>query len=666
MNFFDNLKNMFNREQKESVAIDVDDEGISLYKEDIISMVLSEVEKRKKDKLPLELQWNLNANFLAGNQYCEINPYRGNVEQVEPVFDWLERETFNQIAPLEETRIANLKKISLLMKVNPRTNELDDYAKADISTTLLQYVQKISGFKEKMNTMMLWNELCGSCFWLSWWDANAGDVLAEIEEVQIGEDGVEKKISRAVHEGDLDYGLLTPYEVFPESMFKQGVRDQNTIILEQVKSVDEIYDLYGIKVDGREVESFELTPVVSGGGFGYENTRLSLGKTTVADAEKVVTYFEKPGRKRPHGRMIIVVGETELVYYGDLPYDEIPIVKCMCREVAGQFFGKSVIEDLIPRQKAYNGCLNRIHEYIKRIAIGGYIAQEGSIDIDEYEQNGVAPGAVMTYSQGYDPPTPMQNGTLPAEIMTERYNLKTDMEYVAGTSQLMVSGNAPSGVTSGVAINNLMEIDNTRLSLTGEYIREAVCDLAKMWLKIYKKYAKSKRIIDCAGLNSIGNAIMWCSDDINSYDVEFTTENELLRSEEMQKENFFAAYNLGFYTDENGKIPQRVKQMGIEYMKLGKYSELMNINQLQMQAAQRENALFESGSIPKVSQLDEHDIHIEEHMRYALQMKFQLLKQRKPEYAQALEEHIALHNAEKERKEQENVMKMQMLARGQQ
>ena len=73
----------------------------------------------------------------------------------------------------------------------------------------------------------------------------------------------------------------------------------------------------------------------------------------------------------------------------------------MCRETAGQFFGRSVIEDLIPRQRAYNGCLNRIHEYIKRIAIQGFYAEEGSIDIEEFEQNGAAPGAMLVYKCTY-------------------------------------------------------------------------------------------------------------------------------------------------------------------------------------------------------------------------------------------------------------------------
>lgn len=637
---------LFNRnssDKEDAKVIDVDKDGNSLFKEDIIKNVLDKLEERRTERAILEQQWTLNANFLVGNQYCEINTYRGEIEQLEPVYDWLEREAFNNIAPLIETRIANLKKINYMMRVKPATNELDDYAKADVSTSVLQYTQKVSDFESKKNTMIHWNELCGNCFWLSWWDKDKGEKYAVETVIDTDENGNERKREQAFYQGDIDYGLITPYEIYPESIFKQTVEAQRSIILEQVKTVDDIYDLYGVEVEGSDVETFELTPVGSGGGFGYENTVVSIGHRTLKNAEKVITYFEKPSKHKPGGQMIIIVGDSELIYYGDLPYGNIPIVQCVCREVAGQFFGKSVIEDLIPRQRAYNGCLNRIHEFIKRIALGNTYVEEGSIDIEEYEENGLAPGAMLVYRQGSKPPIPVPNGNLPAEIMSERYNLKTDMEYVAGTSQLMVNGATPAGVTSGTAISNLMEIDNTRLSLTGDHIRNSVRKLAILWLEIYKRYATTRRIVNYVGSNNIAKALVWSNNDINSYDVEYVTENELLMSEDMQKQRFFDAYNMGLFTDNEGRIPERVKQRALEFMKIGNYSDIMNMNLLQMQAAQRENVFFENGVIPEVSEFDEHAIHIEEHLRYVLQMDFQLLKLKKPEYAAALENHIKEH-----------------------
>lgn len=57
-------------------VIDTDEDGKSLFKEDIIQKVMDELTLRKTERQTLEQKWTLNANFLVGNQYCEINPYR--------------------------------------------------------------------------------------------------------------------------------------------------------------------------------------------------------------------------------------------------------------------------------------------------------------------------------------------------------------------------------------------------------------------------------------------------------------------------------------------------------------------------------------------------------------------------------------------------------------
>lgn len=643
-------------EESKEPEIDRDEDGAPLYREDIIHDVLDKLEQRRTERSALELQWTLNANFLVGNQLCEINPYSSEIEQIEPTYDWLEREQFNQIAPLIETRVANLKKISYLMKVKPRTNELDDYDKAETSTAILQHFQKVSDFETAKDTAIWWNEVCGNVFWLSWWDTQKGELYAREDIEETDADG--NAVSRTVEykQGDLEYGLITPYEVFPESVFKQTVEAQRSIILEQVKTIEDIYDLYGIRVKGGSVETFTLTPLESGGGYGSPATTVALGHRTVEDAAKVVTYFERPSRRNPRGKMIIIVGDEHLVYYGNLPYGRIPLVQMICREVPGQFFGKSAIEDLIPRQRAYNGCINRIHEYIKRVVLGNMTFPEGSIDIEEYEEEGLPPGKPLIYKDGYNPPAPVPNGVLPSELMQERYNLKADMEYAAGTSQLMVNGATPSGITSGKAIDSLVDIDNTRLSLTGDYVRKAVRNLAILWLEICKQYATTRRVIQNVGTNSIAKALTWSNEDITSYDVEFLTENELLLSEEAQEQRFMNSYNMGLFTDSDGRIPQRVKDRALECMKVGNYSEIMSINTLQVQAAQRENSFFEQGVIPEVSDFDDHDIHVEEHLRYILQLDFQILKLKKPEYAKALEDHIHQHKEAIAQEEQKDMI----------
>ena len=157
------IGSLFGRKDKVSeqdkTAIDVTKDGETLFKEDIIKNITEELEKRRGERSSLERQWTLNANFLVGNQYCEIHPYTGDIEQLEPVYEWLNRETFNNIAPLIQTRIANLKKINYLMKVKPATNELDDYAKAEVSTSNLENSVEKNAKKLEATTAFVMSEV---------------------------------------------------------------------------------------------------------------------------------------------------------------------------------------------------------------------------------------------------------------------------------------------------------------------------------------------------------------------------------------------------------------------------------------------------------------------------------------------------------------------------
>lgn len=649
-------------ESKENKIITTDENGEPLYKEDIISFVKEEARKRRDARSAFEQQWILNSNFLVGNQYCDINPYSGEVQQQEGLDDSRDRRVFNQIAPLYETRIANLSKLSFNMKVNPHTNELDDYAKADVSTNILKFRQMQTDFKMKNKTAMSWSELCGTVFWMTWWNPSLGDKIAEKVTAVLDENGVTEESREAYYQGDIEYGVLTPYEVLPENLAKYGIDSQRSIILEQAMSIKDIKDIYGIDVEGSEIATFELTPIPSGGGLGYQNTVMSLGHKTVSDSAKVFTYFERPSKHLPDGKMIIVIGDEHLVYYGGLPYGTIPIIQQVCREVPGQFYGKSFIQDLIPLQKEYNDCKNRLHEHIKHTSIGNIAAEEDSIDIDEYAENYLGNGRILTYKRGTQPPHYIQTPNLPGEIVHEIQQLKNDMEYVAGVSQLMVTGATPSGVTSGTAIENLMQIDNTRLSLSGDHIRTAIKNLSILWLRLYKMFAKTPRIVSYVGSNDIAKALTWSSEDIEDTDVEFTTENELIESEEVQKQKFIEAYNMGLFTNDQGVIPERFKAKAREYMKLGTYSEMLSLDELQLQAAGRENAFFGEGVLPEISEFDNHVIHAEEHERYVLQLKYKLIKKKQPELCKLFEAHIRQHKELSERAEVEKQMRMQQMA----
>jgi len=644
----------------QNVPVSHDDEGEVLYADDIISHIMQELERRRGERSGHELQWSLNANFLAGHQNCDIDTASNSIIDEDRVEKRdRERRVYNRIAPLMETREANLGSVKYDMAVKPRTSEPEDIAKAAVSTKLLGYLQENVDFQHKMAMVRRWSEVCGTAFMLSWWNKEAGEVIA-YERLEVPQpDGTVKELIREIHQGEMDMGLLTAYEVFPHSLVVEDIRDQHDIITEQVLDVGEIYDRYGVKVDGEETDTYTLSPLPDAvTGHGRTNAAFGVNKVSREDCAKVITYYENPSKSHPRGRLIIIVKDV-IVFYGELPGGVMPIQVVKAKVQTGLFFGRSVIQDLIPLQRTLNNVRNKIVDHIASVANNTWLVPEGSTDIAAMDMDGVEPGSVIIWNPERGKPEIVPYPDPPSIMLQYAQMLEEDMEYTAGVSQLMVYGAAAS-TSSGKALETRREIDQTRMSMTADNHREAVLGVAKIWLVLNKEYSTGYRVMQISGREDQASVYTWSAEDINSYDVEYVAENELRNSPEQQKQAFMEAYQLGLFTDDNGRMSREFKRRAWEKFQLGSLDEAMELDDMQAQNARRENAYLESGVIPRRFKYDDDRVHLEEHIKYALSADFRLLMHRAPEYAALFDQHIEEHRAVIQQKEQ--AAQMQVMA----
>lgn len=629
MSLLDNLRRLVGRGGAKNLLHGKDPvlartpDGKAQGEAEILAFLGEEYRRRANERLPLERQWLLNADFFAGRQHCAIWPESGEVQEFLPEHSYEEQGVYNRIAPLIETRLASLRSLSYGMTVRPRTNEAEDCERSEIATCLLRYSQSAGDFDAKRDRLLLDCELYGTAFLFSTWEKDGGETA----------------------DGGLSYQVLSPFSVFPASLYRAEVEEQSSILLAEVLSLDEIEAAYGVRVAGGGADVYALTPAGAGSCYGGSQTALSMQGTHAEDCATLLTYLEKPSPQAAEGRLIIAAG-GKLLWYSALPYDEIPLVALKCKDSPGQFFGRSVIPELIPLQRAYNGVKNKIHDYIRAVAANPLLLPEGSVaDPEELATRGLPPGEIVEYNAERGKPEPLSPAPLPAELRYECEQLCTDMEYVAGVSQLMMLGKTPAGVTSGTAIANLRQIDSTRLALTGENLRRAVRRLAGIWLRLYKRYTSGYGTLLLSGANEAAGVLCFCSEDINSYDVEFDAENELLVSPEAQKQNFLSALNAGLLYDDTGKLPRAVKSRARRLMQLGRAMDRTDTDELQMQAAERENAAAMTGEGLRVGLFDDHELHIETHRRLLLQARFAYLRDKFPQRARALEAHLLSHMA---------------------
>lgn len=644
------------------IPLDTDDSGTPIYSDELAVAILAELERRRDDRMGYELQWTLNADFLSGNQNAEIDLEGRTVKCTDsPTKADRERRCYNRIEPLMDTRHANLMSVNYDMVVSPRTSEAEDVAKAQISTKLLEYCQQVTRFNAEKDRLLSWVELCGTAFTLSYWDKSAGAVIARMES--IGDDGT--AISEDIHLGDIAFGLLSPYEVFPASLTTERVEDQPNVIVEQIFDADTVRDTWHVDVDGEEIETYQLTPEPKGmTGHGKSNATFGVSRVTRDNSVRVVSYFEPPSSALPQGRLVTVVKDRVVSYTG-LPAGIMPITAFKAKRQAGLFFGRSVIESLIPLQRSYNDLQNKIMDYAAVVVNAPFLTPEGSLDIDALDDiGGVEAGMLIEYSAERGEPHYIDYPDFPSVLIAQRDQLAQDMEYSAGVSQLMVYGAAASS-SSGKALESRREIDMTRMSLTGDNIREGVKTMAELWLKLNKCYSSGYRTLEIAGSDEMGGVWTWCSDDINSYDVKFSAENEMRHSKDQQREDFLQAYQLGVFTDEDGRVPQEIKRKIWDLLKVGNLYDVLDIEDLQRKNAQRECVYFESGVIPEDDKYGDDEIHLEEHLRYALSNDYRMLKKNAPEYAALFDKHIEEHQRKiAERKAAAQAQAIQQMQRG--
>lgn len=585
----------------------------NLFEEEIVKEIVYDYEKLRSERRALELQWRLNMNYLSGNQYCEIAP-NGDIEDYGKQYFWQSREVFNHIAPIIETRLAKLGRVKALVSVRPFSNDEGDIKAAKLSTQVLQAVNEENDINTLVNYATTWSEVCGSVFYKVIWDKTKGRVLGKNTK------------GETVKEGECDIIVCPPYEIFPDRLSVGSIEDCKYILHVKAYSVAEVKELYDVDVNGSNVDVFSLDGVINGGGLGYTASFIKPTVNSQNGQVVVIEKYEVPSVEFPNGRLIIVAG-NKLVYYGELPgYGEsqsrigLPFARQIAIDSVGNFYGVSVIERIIPIQRAYNVIKNRKHEMLNRIAMGVLAVEDGSIDTDILEDEGISPGKIIIYRQGSTPPRMMDPGNIPNDFLQEEEALRQEFMAISGVSEFMRYTKLPQNISSGIAISMLQEQDDTRITTSAEHIRKAVKSIGQLILRLYKSYAVGKRMKRIAGDGGELKLIYFNASELGGDDLVFDTDNELMETPASRRNMVFELVRMGIMHEEDGKISKRNKVKILEMMGFGNWESARDIDECHRDKAIAENLPDNIASATAI-QYDDHDMHILEHTRSLIVQK---------------------------------------------
>jgi hypothetical protein len=215
----------------------------------------------------------------------------------------------------------------------------------------------------------------------------------------------------------------------------------------------------------------------------------------------------------------------------------------------------------------------------------------------------------------------MTNTSVPPDFSYEENRLEQEFVNISGISEFSRNSSTIDHNMSGVALELLVEQDETRLVTSAENIRRAVRIMGKQIIRLFKQFVTVTRMMRVAGRANSVELYYFNSSDLSSDDVVFDTENELSYTPAQKKSLIYDMLSAGLLSDENGNMSQRTKAKVLDLLGFGALSGAQDITNLHIEKAQRENLSMVIED-KEVEDFDEHDLHITEHTRALLTEDF--------------------------------------------
>ena len=594
----------------------------------IVNSIQADFQARQSQRKQIELDWELNLNFYLGNQYSYISSLN-EISDIEKNYYWETREVYNHIAPIIESRLAKLNKIKPTLSAIPNSNSDKDVYSAKLTKSILKSTFENNSIENLISIATLWSEITGTAFYKVSWENDLGNIIGMVDDKQI-------------KNGDVKITVCSPYEIYPDSNSTLEINDCESIIHARAVPISYIKNLWNVNVESDDISAYSINNS-SAATNTHKNNITKITHIKLDNQVLLIERYEKPNLNNPKGRLTIVC-KDKLLYDGELPYTinnqstPYPFVKQVSIKQLASFWGASVISRCIPIQKAYNNLKNKKHEYITRLTSGVLTVEDGSVDIDNLESEGLAPGKILVYRNGSTPPQFLEAGTIPEELEKEEEKLLAELNNLSCISDITTNSSIPNNINSGSALNLLLEQEDSRLSLTAEYIRKSIKSLGIKTIHLYKQFANTIRLEKFSDLSGNIEVYYWTNSDLTTEDIILDSNNEFEESKETQRENLLSLYKIGLFSDKDGDIPNSTKEKILSTLGFQSWELPDNLNEIHKNRAMNENL----GTTPLESplEIDNHKIHIDEHIKFIISDTKNNINQ---EFKQSLLKHIKEH-----------------------
>lgn len=491
----------------------------------------------KKDttqKYQLSYNWERNMLMLDGIQWLVFD---GNVAtgglwkrlEVSRANEYIPRPVTNYLFDAYQTLKSYVIKNKPRSTVYPNTSTYRDRTAAKIADLCIEAnwerLHEDSNYEYAASCLVTY----GTVFKKDYWDTTevvmskiprmveqqkidpqTGQVVG-MEEIQATDPVTGEMLFDELPIGDVNTDIVEPYRIALDPL-ANDIHKIRWIMEYSIQPLTWIKEVYGKMEEGYtgRADEVEEESILSGSlrrfvqlktSSGVKNRidgQLSSGSTDekLTNSAVVKEYYERPSRKFPNGRMVVVANNIPL-YAGDSPYtgnelgDWHPYSECRWEIVPGRFWGKSPLDAAAEIQKQINSIDASIILTRKTMAIPQKLIPMGA-GIPHGSWTG-RPGQLIYYREtGGAKPEVIPPVGVDSTVFAERTQRVDDIKQVTGAIDIL-KGDRPNGITAASALELLYEVGTGKLFPILDRWKQLIQNSQKKQLKIIAKFYKEPR-----------------------------------------------------------------------------------------------------------------------------------------------------------------------------
>lgn len=642
----------------------------------LVDLVLDVKDRYNTRRWIFEREWYRNILFYVGQQWI-VSDESANRWRRRNMPSWVPLPVTNRLASTVNQIRSAVAQVQPAFRARPTQDNEKSVLTANGVDKYIDVIEHESKLRAAKRRKASWLTLTGNGFLFQEFDTSPetgmvfmpGEVCADcgtpIRPTEITEDlscpncggknlEPDEAAGEKMPQGASMTTALSPFEVYADANIME-IQEQPALLIIQAKSLDSVREMYGPVADDiapcadRVLGRYYLDSLayMTGSGYGYGTT---YGMSTTDGAERTLLYklYVKACKDYPDGVYVVMTDDQHVLEVHD-PYPFrynatnkkfYPIVHFRYDDVPGRFWGRTPIDDLVPKQRQRNEMESLFQVLTMRMSNPVWLVPTG---VQTSPITGDSGLVIRHTGSGVNKPERLAGSEVPASVVKFIEMIDGDFEELANTFSVM-KGKSPGSVRAASAIQMLIERGFGRYGSVFDNLEEGYEEWARQSLEIWRQRAIFPRVQAVAQTAGAFQFLEFAGSDLGEVDIRVEAGSTRPKSQAGQQMLINQMLQWGLLNVNDPEQKMKIAEvLGAANLLPGAEADIKVVaeeNQKFMGWAQTAVRELSSGGVDPVMALqalgqtfplkgdvilDHHPTHMVHHRRFALSEKFRTL-----------------------------------------